>query len=119
MKIFRFDGQVGKPITQFGSLNVALARLVQLNGVARVDCMIIGHNGVIGYHPASGDQLFLVVQGEGSVRAGDEAPVAIRAGEAAFWQAGEGHETTSNAGLTAIVIEAEQLDPARFMKEMS
>lgn len=115
MRLFRFGAETGKPITQFGSLNVALARLVQLNGAARVDCMVIGPNGVVGYHPASGDQLFLVVQGEGIVRAGEDAPVVIRAGEAAFWQAGELHETTSEAGLTAIVIEAEQLDPARFM----
>ena len=37
----------------------------------------------------------------------------IEAGEAAFWQAGEEHETKTEAGLTALIIEGDGLEPFR------
>lgn len=40
-------------------------------------------------------------------------PVAI--GDAVFWEQGEWHETKTDVGLTAIVIESDALDPAQFM----
>jgi quercetin dioxygenase-like cupin family protein len=118
MKLFRFDEQSGKPITQFGSIGVLIKRLVLTTTETRIDCMYLGMNSVVGYHQAVGDQLFLVVQGQGEVRAEGTAKVSITAGQAAFWKAGEWHETTSATGLTAIVIEAEIMDPARFMVQM-
>jgi len=36
--------------------------------------------------------------------------VPIRPGQAAFWEAGEWHETRSSTGMTAIVIESRKLD---------
>jgi quercetin dioxygenase-like cupin family protein len=61
-------------------------------------------------HPAASDQLFVVVQGEGWASGDDGAEQAIAAGTAVFWPAGEEHETRSQAGLTAIIVEARQLD---------
>ena len=40
-----------------------------------------------------------------------EEPIA--AGEAVFWEQGEEHETTSTAGLTALIVEGEGLEPFR------
>jgi hypothetical protein len=54
-----------------------------------------------------GDIRFVVVAGEGDVRSGlDVAHVA--AGDAVRWSAGEEHETTTETGLVAIVIEPAQ-----------
>jgi hypothetical protein len=74
-------------------------------------------DGIIGYHQAVVPQLLLVISGEGFVRGEDEAIYSIKAGEAAFWIKDEFHETTTKTGLTAIVIESEELDPSSFMTE--
>jgi mannose-6-phosphate isomerase-like protein (cupin superfamily) len=69
--------------------------------------MQLGPNGVLGRHPAASAQLFCVVVGEGEVCGSDGIAVPIRAGQAALWEAGETHETTTTEGLMAIVLEAE------------
>ncbi len=85
------------------------------DGLTKTGCMHLEPNGVIGFHEAVVPQLLLIVSGEGLVRSDNDPPVHIKAGEAAFWKKGEGHETTTETGLTAIVIEAEELSPAKFM----
>lgn len=116
MKLFRFDAQVGRPITQYGSTNVTLSPILHFTGdAAHVVCMHIAAGGVIAYHQAMASQLFLVVQGAGWVRGEADEPVPIIAGQAAFWQEGEWHESGSQNGMMAIVIEGKGLDPARFM----
>jgi quercetin dioxygenase-like cupin family protein len=115
MKIFRFDREVGHRIEQFGSTNVILSAIARLAAETQVSCMYIGPEGTVGYHPAVTPQLFLVVQGEGWVRGQAAQPVSICAGQAAFWQAGEGHACGSAAGMTAMVIENGGLDPGKFM----
>jgi quercetin dioxygenase-like cupin family protein len=114
MKILRFDPQVGRRIEQFGSTNVTLSGVARLTAEAQVSCMYLSPGGMVGYHPAVAPQLFLVVQGEGWVRgeAGEQVP--LHAGQAAFWQAGEGHASGSAAGMTAIVIEGRGLDPKQM-----
>jgi quercetin dioxygenase-like cupin family protein len=77
--------------------------------------MHIGAGGIVGYHQATVRQLFLVVAGTGWVRGTDESRQPIAAGQAAYWEAGEWHESGSQDGMTAIVIEATTLDPARDM----
>ena len=111
MKTFRFDHQVGRGIEQFGSANVTLSGIARITAEAQVSCMYIGPGGTVGYHPAASPQLFLVVQGEGWVRGEAEEQVPIHSGQAAFWEAGEGHASGSTAGMTAIVIESESINP--------
>jgi quercetin dioxygenase-like cupin family protein len=69
----------------------------------------VAAGGRIARHPAVMPQLLAVVAGEGLVSGaeGDFEPIA--AGEAVFWAAGEEHETVSDYGLTALVVEAEGL----------
>jgi quercetin dioxygenase-like cupin family protein len=60
-------------------------------------------------HPAPSAQLFYVISGEGWVRtAGETQPV--RAGQAIRWEAGTNHESGSDTGLKALVIEADRVD---------
>lgn len=64
-------------------------------------------------HPATFPQIFAVLEGSGSVSGADGVEEPIEAGEAVFWHEGEEHETTSAAGLTALIIEGEDLDRFR------
>jgi len=60
---------------------------------------------------ASVDQVFVVVEGAGWVSGADRKRVSVAARTAIHWAAGEEHESGSDAGLTAIVVEAERLVP--------
>ncbi len=114
MEIFRFDSAIGKPITQYNSSGMTLSSIVRTAQPASISCLHLDPNGVVGHHPAAVRQLLLVVQGQGWVRA--QGPrVPITAGRAVFWQAGEWHETGTDTGLMAIIVESEALDPASFM----
>ena len=71
--------------------------------------MRLAAGGLVGLHQASGPQLLAVVEGEGWIRSNDAGRTAISAGDAVFWDAGEWHETGSEAGLVALVIESAAL----------
>lgn len=117
MRLFRFDAGVGHSIAQFGSSRLTLSPIQLTNGQFQIVCMHLGPGGVIGEHPAQSPQLFLIVQGEGWVYGADHQLVAIRTGQAAFWESGESHASGSDRGMTAIVIEGEALDPGQLMPE--
>lgn len=64
-------------------------------------------------HPATFPQVLAVLEGSGEVSGADGVVEPIAAGEAVFWHKGEEHEMTSDAGLTALIIEGESLDRFR------
>jgi quercetin dioxygenase-like cupin family protein len=68
-------------------------------------------NGRIARHPAAVPQILAVLEGSGRVSGRGGEPEAIVAGEAVFWAAGEEHEAETEEGLTALVLEAEGLQP--------
>ncbi|WP_373906668.1 cupin domain-containing protein [Ureibacillus sinduriensis] len=72
-------------------------------------------NGIVGYHQAIVPQLFLVLNGEGFVRNDKEVYFKVQSGDAVFWGKDEWHKTKIEVGLTAIVIESEELTPSLFM----
>ena len=114
MKLLRFGADAGRSIRAFGSAEFLQAPLARLASGARISCAHLGAGGRIGRHPAASAQLFVVVQGEGRVAGETGDAVPIRAGEAAFWEKGEEHETTTDGGLTAILVEAESIDAGVF-----
>lgn len=67
--------------------------------------------GRIARHPATYPQILAVLEGSGEVSGPSGVAEPIGAGEAVFWSAGEEHETTTTAGLTALIIEGEGLEP--------
>ncbi len=73
----------------------------------------IAPGGRIARHPATDPQLLAVLEGAGEVSGEDGVFVAIAAGEAVFWEQGEEHETRSEPGLTALIVEGEGLRPFR------
>jgi quercetin dioxygenase-like cupin family protein len=70
----------------------------------------IAPGGVVGRHPTASAQLFVVVRGSGWVSGADGLRIQISAGEAVLWEPGEEHESGSDEGMTALVVEAEQID---------
>ncbi|CAM5215257.1 Cupin OS=Ureibacillus acetophenoni OX=614649 GN=SAMN05877842_11970 PE=4 SV=1 [Ureibacillus acetophenoni] len=77
--------------------------------------MYLEENGIIGYHQAVVPQLLLIMNGEGFVRGESEEYFKVQPGDAVFWEKDEWHETKTDKGLTAIVIESEELNLERFM----
>ncbi len=115
MKIFRFDPETGKSIDRYSSSGFIVSRVVELFGEAFVNCAYLNPGGIIGYHQAAAPQLFLVVQGDGWVRAETFRPVPIQVGQAAYWESGEWHESGTESGMTALIIEGTHFDPAKLM----
>src|SRR5699024_9396745 len=101
--------ETGKKITQFNS-DFILTRIALTQKVANIECMHLEKNGVIGFHQAVMPQLLLVVNGEGFVRGESAEFVKVQSGEAILWEKDEWHETKTDTGLTAIVIQSEELD---------
>lgn len=97
-------------IDAYGSTGVALSPLtppLAQGAPVQAACFRIAAGGRIGRHPASVPQLLAVIEGTGWVSGADGEAQAIGAGEAVWWETGEEHETWTDDGLTAIVIEGE------------
>lgn len=118
MRLFRFDAGVGRAITQFGSHDALITGIQRNDGQYQLGCLRLGPYGVLGYHQAMTHQLLLVVEGRGWVRAGAAPRQSIAVGQAAYWEPGERHETTTDTGLTAFIIESDTLDPAQRLPEV-
>jgi len=119
MRIVRFDSDVSRTISQYGSVGLTLAPLAVGAGEVHIVCMRLAPGGVVGAHPAAGPQLFAVTQGEGWVQGGTaealtDARQPIRAGYAALWDAGEWHAADTTTGMTALVIEGPTLTPVHL-----
>jgi quercetin dioxygenase-like cupin family protein len=104
VQLVRFGSEYGREIDRFGSVGFRIAGLARVVE-GRVACITLTAGGRIGRHAAVGRQVFAVVAGSGSVSGGDGVEHDIAAGTAAVWEAGEEHETRTNAGQTAIVVE--------------
>jgi quercetin dioxygenase-like cupin family protein len=96
-----------REVTAPGSIS---ARVRRLASEAHAVVIEIAPGGVVARHPAVGQQLFVVVSGSGWVIGTGGEREAIRAGEAVLWDQGEEHESGSDEGMTALVVEAESLD---------
>lgn len=114
MKVYRFGHQVGKKVYLYNS-NFIMSRIAKIESETVIGCMYLEENGVIGYHKTVVLQLLLIVQGEGWVSGSEKMKVKVKAGDAVFWDKGEGHETWTSTSLTGIVIEAETILPQQFM----
>jgi quercetin dioxygenase-like cupin family protein len=108
MEIYQFKKETGKKITKFNS-DFVMSRITQTQKPAHIGCMHLDENGIIGYHQAVVPQLLLIVSGEGLVRGETDEFIKVQSGEAVFWEKDEWHETKTDTGLTAIVIESEEL----------
>jgi mannose-6-phosphate isomerase-like protein (cupin superfamily) len=114
MELYRFDKEMGKAISKFDS-DFMMSRIIQTEMATHIGCMYLEVDGVIGYHQAVTPQILLIVAGEGEVRGEKDEYFKVQAGDAVFWEKDEWHETRTKKGLTAIVIENEELSPSLYM----
>ena len=105
MRIFRYDSDTGREIQEYHSSNVFLSPILQIENGAVLHVISFDPHGVIGSHQAGGPQVLFIIQGEGWVRGESPEPISVAVGDAVFWDVGELHESGSEAGMTAIVIE--------------
>ena len=96
-----------REVTAPGSIS---ARVRRLAAEAHAVVIEIAPGGVVARHPAVVPQLFVVVSGSGWVSGANGEREPIQAGEAVLWDPGEEHESGSDEGMTALVVEAESLD---------
>jgi len=114
MEFYKFSKDSGKQITKFNS-DFVMSRIIQTDKETLIGCMYLEENGIIGFHQAVVPQLLLILNGEGYVRGEKEEYIKVQEGDAVFWEKDEWHETKTDKGLTAIVIESEELNPLSFM----
>ncbi len=114
MEIYHVGKGESKHITQFHS-DFYMSRITETENPTHIVCMHLEEKGVIGYHQAVADQLLFIVNGEGFVRGNADESVKVHRGDAVYWKKGEWHETKTDTGLTAIVIESEAIDISSFM----
>ncbi len=88
---------------------MTVRQLTTPDGDAHVVLIRIEGGGVLGRHLAAADQLFVIVEGEGWVSGADDSRIRVEAGAAVFWATGEEHESGTDAGMTALVVEARRL----------
>jgi len=109
VRIFAFEPT--REITRFDSHGATIGGVARARGAVRVSLLQLAAGGLVGGHPATCPQLFLAVAGSGWARSGDEPRSPLAAGEAALWDADEMHETGSDHGLTAVIVEADAIEP--------
>ncbi|MBT2216394.1 cupin [Virgibacillus dakarensis] len=110
MEIFRIFKETGIRITEFNS-NFIMNRILKTDLPMQIGYVHLEKNGVIGYHQATVPQLLIVLDGKGKVRGENEEFLNIQKGNAVFWSKDEWHETITEQGLIAIIMEGEGLKP--------
>lgn len=109
MRVISFVHLATRNITQFGSEGSGIFPMAP---GAHVVVATLSPGGTIGRHPAVVDQCLVLVEGDAEVSGEDGVSHVIRPGAAALWSAGESHETRTQNGLTALVVEAQGLATA-------
>lgn len=112
MKIINFSKERAKPIEHFQSVGASSVGLGDGHGEAHVYCVQFEPGGEIGQHPTGFGQLFLVVAGAGWISGQDGVRVELAAGQGAYFSRGELHAKGSDVGMTAIMIQVRELEPA-------
>ena len=109
MQVFKFSKEEAKPILNYDSVFAAYNKIIRTETPANLGLMYVEANGLIGRHEAPVPQLFIVIEGDGWIQGESDEKIELKKGEAVFWAKGESHVCGSLKGLTAIVIQSEQL----------
>jgi quercetin dioxygenase-like cupin family protein len=106
VRILSLHGLPGRPNDAHGSKGLTVGAF-GLTADAHLVAVRLKPGGVIGRHPAAGRQLLVVLEGDAKVSGVGGEPVDIGPGQAAVWEPYEAHETSSETGLVAMVIEGD------------
>lgn len=114
MKMYRFEAKAGEETDQFGSVKAIISKMVQMDANAAVNLVYIRPMERIISQEIVAPQLLLLAQGEGWVRNGLDEMIPIKEGQAVFWEQDEWHESGTETGMTAVIIEGENFDPVKL-----
>ncbi len=111
MRLLEFGPDRGADVTRHRSAGVRGVPVARSSTLGRyaVTVLHVEPGGHVGRHPAPLDQLFAVVAGAGWVAGEDGNRLAVSAGQAVVFDAGEEHAAGSDGGMTAFVVEADDL----------
>jgi hypothetical protein len=107
--VITFASEQGEPIDALSSRLPCAVNLAEGSSASHADAVHICPGGEIGPHPAGFDQLFLVVHGAGWVAGRDRVRQQLGTFQGAFIPKGELHSKGSEVGLTASMLQAEQV----------
>lgn len=114
MKIYNFGPDHGEKIDKFNS-DFIFSKIIRSTAGVKASCFHLGANGLVGFHEATTQQLFLVLKGKGWARGRLPNKIPIAENQAVFWGKNEWHEAGTDTGLVAIVIEGDFENPSDFM----
>jgi quercetin dioxygenase-like cupin family protein len=111
VRIIALGKERGTPLVGDGTTGASWVGLCRTEnaGSAQLGVVHLGAGGRLGRREAVVPQFFLVVAGDGWVADGAGDRHRLRPGEAAHVGVGELYEIGTDTGLTAIVLEAEEL----------
>ncbi|KAA0944243.1 cupin [Sporosarcina sp. ANT_H38] len=110
MEILRFGKEIAQEISNYNSISAFYSKLMKTESPTNIGFIYIEKGGIVGYHKAPVPQLFLIVEGEGWVEGEDRKRVMVKKGLGIFWDKGEGHISGSETGLTALVLQSDELE---------
>lgn len=114
MKIYPLEKSKAIHIDKHNSNGFYINRLATLDSKISINFIHLEANGIIGNHKAPVNQIFLIVDGEAIVSSNNHTTVSISKNTAVFFEAGEMHETRTNNGLNAVIIESPDLTDDLF-----
>jgi quercetin dioxygenase-like cupin family protein len=106
VRVLRLAALAHRPIEAHGSRGFAIGAF-GLTAEASLVTVSLRPGGVIGRHAADARQLLVVLTGDAVVAGSDRVAHALGPGEAAVWEPGEDHETRSDGGLTALMVQGD------------
>lgn len=98
-----------RPISQFNSAGFEVG---PLGPGLHVVVVRLEPGGMIGRHPAVECQALFPLVGSARVSGEDGTIHPVRPGQAAVWNSGEHHETSTTEGLVALILEGPDLADA-------
>ena len=110
MEFFEFGKERAKEISNYNSVSAFYSKLMKTASPTNIGFINIERGGIVGYHHAPVPQLFLVIEGEGWVEGEDKKRIMLKSGEGVFWAKDEGHISGTETGLTALVLQSEELE---------
>lgn len=114
MEFYDFRKEAGMQITKYDS-NFIMSRIARTQSPTSIGVMHLDKNGIIGFHQDTKPQLLLILSGEGSVCSESKEYYKVHPGVAVYWEKDEWHETKTEQGMTALVIESDELNPSSYM----
>ena len=110
MEIFQFDRNEQR-IIRHDSIGLIVTRIAAGVGAGPVSLthLKVEPGGIIGTHPATAHQMFLLITGTAWVAGPDGIRTPISAGQGVCWDEAENHTSGSETGFTAIAVEGAHL----------